>query len=87
VKTQKTTTSPLYTTKPYYIYEHFKLQTVIPVDEQEKFEKLIKSCRSKYIRTSQEIVDKVARLQISQELGHNRMEITNCYLGSNSLKL
>ncbi|VVH56064.1 hypothetical protein BAZOLSSOX_2346, partial [uncultured Gammaproteobacteria bacterium] len=29
-------------------------------------------------------IDKVARLQISQELGHNRMEITNCYLGSNS---
>jgi hypothetical protein len=29
-------------------------------------------------------IDKVARLQISQELGHNRIEITNCYLGSNS---
>ena len=29
-------------------------------------------------------IDKVARLQISQELGHNRMEVTNCYLGSNS---
>lgn len=33
--------------------------TEIPNDEQEKFDKLIKSCRSKYIRTSQEIVDKV----------------------------
>jgi vacuolar-type H+-ATPase subunit F/Vma7 len=31
----------------------------IPDNEQEKFDKLIKSCRSKYIRTSQEIVDKV----------------------------
>ncbi|CAB5499630.1 hypothetical protein AZO1586R_959 [Bathymodiolus azoricus thioautotrophic gill symbiont] len=29
-------------------------------------------------------IDKAARLQISQELGHNRIEITNCYLGSNS---
>ena len=28
-KTQKTTTSPLYTTKPYCVYEHFKLQTVL----------------------------------------------------------
>ncbi|CAB5504526.1 hypothetical protein AZO1586R_1912 [Bathymodiolus azoricus thioautotrophic gill symbiont] len=29
MKTQKTTTSPLYTTKPYCVYEHFKLQTVL----------------------------------------------------------
>ncbi|CAC9535665.1 hypothetical protein [uncultured Gammaproteobacteria bacterium] len=29
-------------------------------------------------------IDKVARLQILQKLGHNRIEITNCYLGSNS---
>jgi galactitol-specific phosphotransferase system IIB component len=34
-----------------------------PDDEQEKFDKLIKSCRSKYIRTSQEIVDKVFKEQ------------------------
>jgi vacuolar-type H+-ATPase subunit E/Vma4 len=33
--------------------------TEIPADEQEVFDKLIKSCRSKYIRTSQEIVDKI----------------------------
>ena len=29
-------------------------------------------------------IDKVARLQILQKLGHNWIEITNCYLGSNS---
>ncbi|CAC9540608.1 hypothetical protein [uncultured Gammaproteobacteria bacterium] len=29
MKTQKTTTSLLYTTKPYCVYEYFKLQTVL----------------------------------------------------------
>ncbi|ORU90420.1 MAG: hypothetical protein A6F71_05500 [Cycloclasticus sp. symbiont of Poecilosclerida sp. M] len=33
--------------------------TEIPNDEQESFDKLIKACRKKHIRTSQEIVDKV----------------------------
>lgn len=33
--------------------------TEIPVGEQEVFDKLIKSCRSKCIRTSQEIIDKI----------------------------
>ncbi|CAB5501808.1 hypothetical protein [uncultured Gammaproteobacteria bacterium] len=29
MKTQKTTTSLLYTTKPYCVYENFKLQAVL----------------------------------------------------------
>ncbi|WXU00290.1 MAG: hypothetical protein Ctma_1003 [Catillopecten margaritatus gill symbiont] len=39
--------------------------TEIPSEEQEVFDKLIKSCRSKYIRTSQEIVDKIFRVLTS----------------------
>ena len=33
-----------------------------------------------YLKVDEEI-DRTARLQISTELGHNRVEITNAYLG------
>jgi hypothetical protein len=37
-----------------------------------------------YYKAMKDLSNKVARLQISQELGHNRIEITNCYLVFNS---
>jgi anaerobic ribonucleoside-triphosphate reductase len=65
--------------------------TEIPDDEQEKFDKLIKSCRSKYIRTSQEIVDKVFKekpvylqniknQEVSQSISGLRELVWNEYL-------
>ena len=39
--------------------QHLPVVTEIPVGEQEVFEALIKSYRSKYIRSSQEIVEKI----------------------------
>ncbi len=39
--------------------QNLSVITEIPSDEQEKFDKLIKFCRNKHIRTSQEIVNKV----------------------------
>jgi len=65
--------------------------TEIPDDEQETFDKLIKSCRSKYIRTSQEIVDKVFKekpvylqniknKEVSQSISGLRELIWNEYL-------
>lgn len=65
--------------------------TEVPDDEQEKFNKLIKSCRSKYIRTSQEIVDKVFKekpvylqniknKEVSQSISGLRELVWNEYL-------
>lgn len=65
--------------------------TEVPDDEQEKFDKLIKSCRSKYIRTSQEIVDKVFKekpvylqniknKEVSQSISGLRELVWNEYL-------
>ena len=65
--------------------------TEIPGGEQEVFDKLIKSCRSKYIRTSQEIVDKIFKenpvylqriknKEVSQSISGLRELVWNEYL-------
>ena len=65
--------------------------TKIPSDEQEKFDELIKSCRTKYIRTSQEIVNKVfeensiylqniRNKEVSQSISRLRELVWNEYL-------
>ncbi|WP_237733021.1 type II restriction endonuclease [Bathymodiolus azoricus thioautotrophic gill symbiont] len=59
--------------------------TEIPVDEQEKFEKLIKSCRSKYIRTSQEIVDKVFKEKPVYLQNIKNKEVSQSILGLRGL--
>ena len=43
--------------------QDFSVIIEIPNNEEETFDKLIKSCRSKHIRTSQEIVDKIFKEQ------------------------
>jgi hypothetical protein len=57
----------------------------IPADEQEKFDKLIKSCRSKHIRTSQEIVDKIFREQPVYLQNIKKQDVSKSILGLREL--
>jgi hypothetical protein len=57
----------------------------IPADEQEKFDKLIKSCRSKNIRTSQEIVDKIFKEQPVYLQNIKKRDVSKSILGLREL--